>query len=50
MLDFFMDPTRSGIYVTKSRYVSLAGKCLKYLANVSIVSNDSNLTVDHDAR
>ena len=31
ILDFFMDPTRSGIYhVTKSRYVSLAAKCLKY--------------------
>ena len=35
LLTFFMDPTRSGIYhVTKSRYVSLAAKCLEYLADM----------------
>jgi hypothetical protein len=35
LLAFFMDPTRSGNYhITKSRYVSLAEKCLKYLANM----------------
>ena len=32
---FFMDQTRSGIYhITKSRYVSLAEICLKYLADM----------------
>jgi hypothetical protein len=35
LLAFFMDPARSGIYhITKSRYVNLAEKCLKYLANM----------------
>ena len=35
LLAFFTDPTRSGVYhITKSRYVSLAAKCLERLANM----------------
>ena len=35
LLAFFMNPARSGVYhVTKPKYVSLAAKCLEYLANM----------------
>jgi hypothetical protein len=35
---FFTDPTRSGIYrITKTRYVSLAAKCLERLANMWVL-------------
>ena len=35
LLAFFMDLNRSGDYhITRSKYVSLAAKCLEYLANM----------------
>jgi hypothetical protein len=42
LLAFFTDPTRSGIYrISKSTYASLAAKCLKRLANIDSVYQES---------